>query len=89
MTSGSQQRQQGLVPEVAGLPHAAPAELPETRREGAAAVYFPACINRIFGRDNTKLASKALPDAFAGLSARAGKPLWIPDDVRGLCCTTP
>jgi D-lactate dehydrogenase len=79
-----------LVPGVAGpMPHAAPAELPETRREGAAAVYFPACINRIFGRDNTKPASKALPDAFAAVSARAGKPLWIPDDVRGLCCTTP
>ena len=23
------------------------------------------------------------------LSERAGKPLWIPDDVRGLCCSTP
>ena len=57
-----------LVPGVAGpMPHAAPAELPETRREGAAAVYFPACINRIFGRDNTKSASTALPDAFAEL----------------------
>ena len=26
---------------------------------------------------------------FVTLSARAGKPLWIPDDVRGLCCSTP
>ena len=79
-----------LVPGVAGpMPHAAPAELPKTRRQGAAAVYFPACINRIFGRDNTKPASLALPDAFVAISERAGKPLWIPDDVRGLCCTTP
>ena len=79
-----------LVPGVAGpMPHAAPAELPETKREGAAAVYFPACVNRIFGRDNTKPASPALPEVFVALSKRAGKPLWIPDDVRGLCCSTP
>lgn len=79
-----------LVPGVAGpMPHAAPAELPATKREGAAAVYFPACVNRIFGRDNTKPASPALPEVFVALSKRAGKPLWIPDDVRGLCCSTP
>jgi D-lactate dehydrogenase len=34
----------------AGLPGAAPARLPEMRREGAAAVYVPSCTNRIFGR---------------------------------------
>jgi D-lactate dehydrogenase len=79
-----------LVPAVVGpMPHAAPADLPETRRTGAAAVYFPACINRIFGRDNTKPASPALPEVFVALSERAGKPLWIPEDVRGLCCSTP
>lgn len=79
-----------LVPGVAGpMPHAAPAELPKTEREGAAAVYFPACVNRIFGRDNTKPVSPALPEVFVTLSKRAGKPLWIPDDVRGLCCSTP
>ena len=79
-----------LVPAVAGpMPHAAPAGLPQTKRQGAAAAYFPACINRIFGRDNTRNASPALPEAFVALSARAGKPLWIPDDVRGLCCSTP
>jgi D-lactate dehydrogenase len=79
-----------LVPAVAGpMPHAAPAELPETRREGAAAVYFPACVNRIFGRDNSRPAAPALPETFLSVSARAGKPLWIPDDVRGLCCSTP
>lgn len=79
-----------IVPGVAGpMPHAAPAELPTTRQQGAAAVYFPACINRIFGRDNSKPAFPALPDVFVEISARAGRPLWIPDDVRGLCCSTP
>jgi len=43
----------------------------------------------MFGRDNTKPASPALADMFVTLSERAGKPLWIPDDVRGLCCSTP
>jgi D-lactate dehydrogenase len=78
-----------LVPAISGpMPHAAPADFPKTRREGAAAAYFPACINRIFGRDNTRPASPALPEMFVTLSARAGRPLWIPDDVRGLCCST-
>jgi len=63
-----------LVPAVAGaMPHAAPAELPATRRAGAAAAYFPACINRIFGRDNSRPASPALPETFVALSERAGR----------------
>ncbi|KAA0272595.1 MAG: FAD-binding oxidoreductase, partial [Acidobacteria bacterium] len=33
------------------MPPPAPPGLPPTVREGAAAVYLPACINRIFGRD--------------------------------------
>jgi ferredoxin len=61
-----------LVPGVAGpMPHAAPAELPATRLQGAAAVYFPACINRIFGRDNSKPPFPALPDVFVELSLGA------------------
>ena len=31
------------------MPPPAPAKLPRTSREGAAAVYMPACVNRIFG----------------------------------------
>jgi D-lactate dehydrogenase len=67
------------------MPPAAPGRLPATRREGAAAVYFPACINRIFGYDR----ALSLPDALVALSARAGRPLWIPPDVAGRCCATP
>jgi D-lactate dehydrogenase len=59
------------------------------QRDGAAAVYFPACINRIFGRAPGQDAEPSLPAALVGVSARAGKPLWIPDGVRGLCCATP
>ncbi|HEY3020583.1 MAG TPA: FAD-binding and (Fe-S)-binding domain-containing protein [Solirubrobacteraceae bacterium] len=68
-----------------GMPPPGPAHLPATRREGAAAVYFPACINRIFGYDRALSA----PEALVTVSARAGAPLWIPGDVRGRCCATP
>ena len=78
-----------LIPSVPGpMPRAARAPRP-TRKNGAAAVYFPACINRMFGRDPDGPASPSLPDAFVTLSERAGKPLWIPPDVAGLCCSTP
>ncbi|MFD9006862.1 FAD-binding and (Fe-S)-binding domain-containing protein [Streptomyces sp. NPDC059582] len=79
-----------LVPSVPGpMPHAAAAELPETRRGGAAAVYFPACINRIFGRDPDKPRTPSLPQALVEVSRRAGRPLWIPEDAAGKCCSTP
>ncbi len=79
-----------LVPEwSAGMPAAAPAELPFTIREGAAAVYMPACINRIFGNARGERAHPTLPEALVAISARAGMPIWIPEDVAGNCCGTP
>jgi D-lactate dehydrogenase len=78
-----------LIPSVPGpMPRAARA-LPSTQKNGAAAVYFPACINRMFGRDPDGPASPSLPEALLTLSKRAGKPLWIAPDVAGLCCSTP
>ena len=72
-----------LVPEWEGpMPPPASPRLPATSREGAAAVYFPACINRIFG-------PPGLAEAMVAVSARAGMPVWIPDDVAGRCCATP
>ncbi len=65
----------------AGLPEPTSAKLPQTRREGAAAVYFPSCTNRIFG--------PPLAEAMAAVSARAGLPVWIPDEVAGSCCGLP
>jgi D-lactate dehydrogenase len=58
------------------------ARLPTTSREGAAAVYMPACINRIFG-------DQPVAEALVALSARAGLAVWIPPDVAGHCCATP
>jgi D-lactate dehydrogenase len=78
-----------LIPSVPGpMPRAARAPQP-TQRDGAAAVYFPACINRMFGRDPDAPASPSLPEVLVTLSERAGQPLWIPPDVAGLCCSTP
>ena len=79
-----------LMPAVPGpMPRPAHKHLPATDRRTAAAVYFPACINRMFGRDPDAPKSPSLPEALVTLSARAGRPLWIPDDVAGLCCSTP
>jgi D-lactate dehydrogenase len=63
------------------MPRPAPSRLPETRRDGAAAIYLPACINRIFG--------PSLPEALARVSERAGLPVWIPEDAPGHCCAVP
>jgi D-lactate dehydrogenase len=63
--------------------------MPVTAEQGAAAVYFPACINRMFGRDPDAVATISLQEALVTVSRRAGRPLWIPDDVAGLCCSTP
>jgi D-lactate dehydrogenase len=71
------------------IPAAAPPGLPFTVREGAAAVYLPACINRIFARGRGEPAHPTLPEALVALSARAGRPLWIPPDAAGHCCGTP
>jgi D-lactate dehydrogenase len=71
------------------LPRAAAALPVRTERAGAAAVYLPSCINRIFGNPDGLPARPTLPEALVAVSARAGQPLWIPDDVAGHCCGTP
>jgi D-lactate dehydrogenase len=88
-----------LVPSwPSNMPPPAPAKLPRTSREGAAAVYMPACVNRIFGppaANGSRTAAHPrsggwhLPEAMVAVSARAGMPVWIPDDVAGHCCSVP
>lgn len=78
-----------LIPSVPGPMPRSAGPLPVTKSAGAAAVYFPACINRMFGRDPSKPSRPGLPDTLVRLSERAGKPLWIPPDVAGHCCSTP
>ncbi|MDI3404112.1 FAD-binding and (Fe-S)-binding domain-containing protein [Streptomyces cavernicola] len=75
-----------LVPEwLPEIPGPAARRLPTTSRVGAAAVYYPACVNRIFGGPEEEL---SLAQSVVAVSARAGKPVWIPDDVTGTCCAT-
>ncbi|MDF6041029.1 FAD-binding oxidoreductase [Streptomyces sp. JH14] len=77
-----------LVPEwLPEIPGAAARQLPPTSRKGASAVYYPACVNRIFGGPEGHR-GPSLPQAVVAVSARAGKPVWIPEDVAGTCCAT-
>ncbi|MBT2481558.1 FAD-binding and (Fe-S)-binding domain-containing protein [Streptomyces sp. ISL-94] len=77
-----------LVPDwLPQLPGAAARKLPGTRRVGAAAVYYPACVNRIFGGPAGR-PGPSLPEAVVAVSERAGRPVWIPRDVTGTCCAT-
>jgi D-lactate dehydrogenase len=73
---------------IPAMPRAANASLPTTKRTNAAAVYFSACINRIFGPALQSPAQPTLQQAFVAVSERAGFPLWIPNDIAGTCCAT-
>ncbi|MFF0568870.1 FAD-binding and (Fe-S)-binding domain-containing protein [Streptomyces sp. NPDC004041] len=80
-----------LVPEwLPQIPGAAARRLPDTARVGASAVYYPACVNRIFaGPDDAGTGpGPSLAEAVVAVSGRAGKPVWIPEDVAGTCCAT-
>jgi D-lactate dehydrogenase len=63
--------------------------LPATDRAVAAAVYLPACVNRILGHGRGAERELSLPEAMVALSERAGHPVWIPPDAAGHCCGTP
>ncbi|MFD3933605.1 FAD-binding and (Fe-S)-binding domain-containing protein [Streptomyces sp. NPDC058611] len=69
------------------VPGPAARRLPLTPRVGAAAVYYPACVNRIFGGPDGR-PGPSLPQAVVAVSQRAGRPVWIPRDVHGTCCAT-
>ncbi|GGV00875.1 oxidoreductase [Streptomyces litmocidini] len=77
-----------LVPEwLPEIPGPAARRLPRTHRPAAVAVYYPACVNRVFGGPEGD-PGPSLPEAVVAVSARAGRPVWIPDDVAGTCCAT-
>lgn len=63
------------------LPGAASSRLPATLHAGAAAVYVPSCTNRIYAGSPVA--------ALVDVSARAGMPVWIPDEITGSCCGLP
>jgi D-lactate dehydrogenase len=71
------------------MPRPAAGRPPVTHRAEAAAVYFPACIFRVMGHLPGEPAEMSLMEAFVTLTARAKKPVWIPDDTEGTCCGVP
>ncbi len=73
----------------AEMPRAAKAERPATRKEGATAVYFPACLARTMGALPGEPDETSLLEAFVEVAKRAGSPVWIPEDVEGTCCGVP
>lgn len=73
----------------AEMPRPAKEGLPATAREGAAAVYFPACISRTMGGLPGEPDGISLAEAFVAVARRAGAPVWIPGDVEGTCCGVP
>lgn len=78
-----------IMPAVPGpMPYPAK-KLPSTSMQNAAAVYFPACVNRIFGRNLAAENEPSLAEALITVSKRAERPIWIPSDVSGICCSTP
>ena len=64
--------------------------VPATRatQQTADAVLFAACINRIFGPPPGSRDALTVTEALVALAERAGKNLWIPDDLGGDCCAT-
>ncbi|MCB0876123.1 MAG: (Fe-S)-binding protein, partial [Solirubrobacterales bacterium] len=76
------------------MPPPADAPFPPTVKDGAAAVYLPSCVNRMFGRDPAGRAADpggpaSIQEALIAVSLRAGRPVWIPAGVAGTCCGTP
>jgi D-lactate dehydrogenase len=76
-----------LIPEwLPEIPGPAGRRMPPTERESASAVYFVACVNRMFSSGHVN--GLSLPETIVTVSARGGKPVWIPQDMVGSCCAT-
>jgi D-lactate dehydrogenase len=70
----------------ADLPRPARGPAPRTSRDGARAVYLPSCVSRIFGPGGQ---DRPLAEVIVAVCARAGAPVWIPDDISDHCCGMP
>ena len=71
------------------MPRPASSRLPITAKPEAQAVYFPSCLSRVMGHLPGEQAEMSLAEAFVRLAERAGRSVWIPDDVAGTCCGVP
>jgi D-lactate dehydrogenase len=80
----------GLAPPFCkeGVPAKAP-HPPRTDLAGAKAIYFPSCISRSFGALPGEPEEDGLAETIVRVAQRAGVPLHIPRDARGVCCGVP
>ena len=63
--------------------------LPFRAADLAEAVYFPACVSRIFGALPDEPLETSTPQALLNIADRAGVRLFVPRDARGHCCGVP
>jgi len=63
--------------------------LPARPRQGAVAVYFPACISRIMGALPGEQEQTTVMQALLNVADRAGVKLFVPRDIQGKCCGVP
>jgi D-lactate dehydrogenase len=71
------------------MPRPRRGRVPSPRRQGAIAVYYPACISRIMGALPGEPDQISNMQALLNVAARAGVKLHIPSDVSGHCCGVP
>ncbi len=71
------------------LPRPASGRLPATSPSGAHVVYFPSCISRVIGPLPGEPDEIGLVQTFVALARRAGVPVFIPENVAGICCGVP
>ena len=71
------------------MPHARRGSLPSRPREGAIAVYFPACISRMMGALPGEPTDTNVMQAFLNVADLAGVKVSVPSDIEGNCCGVP
>jgi len=74
---------------VAPMPRQRKGPLPKHEDATAEAVYFPACISRIFGNLPSESAESSTMQALLNIAERAQVKLTIPGDATGHCCGVP
>jgi D-lactate dehydrogenase len=73
----------------AEVPYPRRGALPANTAEGAAAVYFPACISRIMGALPGEPENASVMQALLNVAEKAGIKLFVPNDIEGNCCGVP
>jgi D-lactate dehydrogenase len=71
------------------MPRPRRGRIPNAPRQGAVAVYYPACISRIMGALPGEPEEISNMQALLNVATRAGVKLHIPVDVAGHCCGVP